>query len=858
MLIPNPFHRGVSWVLRAHAPLLALPVVVAALFNAPARGQGSSPFPAPLSSTDLARWTTALSLEGAARRAAEAAFERALAESQALRDGEMAAFARESVSPNDPQVSMEALEQRSRKAKAIAAQQAAIENRLFSEIAGLVTESQRTVVDAERRAAARRRSAATLQIFDRGGIVPDLMTLMPPALPEGESMETKAVLLDYDQRATELMQRLSSVAMETGPATRRARETQATDRPGAADDNPEAAARARMIASMKAREAAMAPLEAVRIDILALHRTTFERLMSMLPPERARALRRSFMQAHYGSISIKRDTPERLLKQVKALAEADNGVSPENVAAAERIIAAWGEQVDAIERRMMDAVDARRKEGRGSSMIFSAVGAGDDEGNTTFDDGLGELRRERDEATQRTRSEIASLAPALQSLAQKDQPGPQIAFAGPAEGGVAEMSGGAIMIMAMDDGPGEAIALDVTPDMLMRGGPALRTIDPREFDAMMTRLGWNGAARERARAAFDAYRGPADERLKTLMGKSPAPGAMELSGGGAISFMSVGEPMAPETVDAALAQLASDDDAFFSALGNADDAGLSRERAIRARDRLRQRLSLGAGPMLQPWGRFDKVELVAVVSQLPLTGDRRALVDSMTAAHGDRMTALLSQLAAAQAAVRKAETEMIQTIDHGDGRVERSISVRSGDEDLFMRAMRNHAEAVHAVNDEVRRTLAALQDQVPADTARKLRRAAYAQALPQIVTDPRSAEERVEQAIMLDSLSDESRRSLIELLAAHQDAVDALVDRFVDDSERAAREAKGPSTPGPEEMRSMRQSDGLRQRLQFDRNEVNEATMRRLRAKLSAEENRQVPDLAPAAGPRHGNFSFSF
>lgn len=823
--------------------------------------QGPAPFAEPLSSADLQRWVEVLQLEGDAKRSAVAAFERSLAEAQALRDGEMAAFERETTNPGDPATTIEVLEQRSKRAKTLVGRQAAIENALFDEIASLVPDSARPALESQRRIAARRRSLASLDMFQRNGLAPDLVQLVADAKLE-LTPEATATLQDYDQRLTELMHRTAMAALESGPATRRA--VQAAPpapppSPDGGDEQARAAAREAMRARMAARAAAQLPLNTLRGDILELHRSGFDRLVPLLAADDARTLRSRFLASNYMAVTIKRDTPERLASMIRARAAAEPTIPPETIAAAERIIEQWRQQVEPIERRMMDAVDAQRRDRTGMPISF-----GDDGEGMAMHAGesgpLGDLRRERDEATVQARQQIAGLHPALEAVARDDEPGHQIAFAPggalPDGAVVGETRVSAVMVMDNDGGGGmgEAIAIDFSPDMISAPRGGVRPIEPREFDAMMQRMKADEPARATARAAFDAYHRSATARLQAALGDAKADEPMEIGGVGGMAIVSFNEPPKPEVLDAALAGLTAEDDAFFAALGDPSEPTIARERAIRSRERQRQRLSVGGAPMMQPWGRFERTELVAIVAEADVPQDRRAFIDATVAQHGERMSALLGRLVEASEAMRRAEQAFTRVVDHGDGRVERSIEIGPDENNAFMRASRELTSAMESTTAEVRRTLDELSRQLSADAARRIRRAAFAQAMPRIMTDPRSVEPRLDLAIVLETISDSTRIALIELLAAHQDRVDALVDRFVADCEQAAREQGPGGSSGPGEMRALRQTDALQARLRFDRNELNDATMRRLRALLSTEENSKVADLPPAHNRRGASF----
>lgn len=854
---PRPLPRSIRFLRSA-----VLAAVAAALsIAAPASGQSSSRFASPLSSADLARWVQLLELEGTARRTAEAAFERTLAESQAFRDGDISAFERDARVVTDPSTTVEILEQRSRRSKALLAQQAAIENRLFDELAALVPESRQPIVEAQRRAAARRRSAAAIDFMSRGGLTTDLVDLARREESFRPTAEANAVLLAYDIRLTDLLQRASSLALESGLATRKALD--AAGATGPVSDEDPALMRQRMAAMAAARQSAQAPINEIRNEIIALHRTTLESLVPLLSPETARAVRRAFLQANYRPITIKRDSPERLLASVKSRADSDPSITPDMVATATRLTEAWHSGAEAVERKMMDTIDERRRTRGGAP--FMAPPEPDENGDVSvafgdFDDGLGELRAKRDELATSTRNQIAALAPALADLAREDAPGPQVAFA---PGTALDLGGGNAAfsaVVVLDSGGGaEAMTIDLPGGAFTGSRAGLRPIESTEFDAMMDRLGWTPERRDAAQRAFDAYATTAAAHVKEALGDSTVEAPIELSGGGGGAFfMATSQPADGAALDAALAALAVDDAAFFDALGGTDDPALVRERGIRERERLRQRAALGSAMMLRPWGRFEKVDLPMIVAQSGIGAEDRARVQATADASGDRMSANLGALIEANERMRKLESSLEEVIDHGGGRIERSVRIDSGANDEWPRAAAALDQAQRAIVDDVRRSLDQIAESLSPQEARRIRRAAYTQALPQLMHDPRSAESRLEQAVLLESLSDETRRSLIDLLARHQAAVDALVDAYVTDAEKLSRDEGPRAGPGPGDMRSMRQSDQLQRRLRFDRSEVNDATMRRLRAQLGADENARIEDLPPSNAGRMETISFPF
>ncbi len=837
------------------AVVLAVVGWIACLVAAPWRAgaQGPQPFAPPLSSADLDRWLERTAADAPTRTAIAAMFERALAESQALRDGEMAAYEQECALKPSRTLTKDELEQRSRRARALVARQAAVEDALFNSLRDLVPESAHAAVEAERRAAARRRAVATLDPMARSAVSAELLGIAERALTPADlqQREVAAALRDYDLQLTSDLEKLAGLALTSDLAAREAMEKLEAAPPAPEEPNdPEAAARRRMRLGLTARREAMAPVRERIDEIARARRAALDDLSARLPEDRALALRETFVDAAYPMIGAKRFGPKSLVERAAAAAESPAAgaapIPPETIESAKRLLAEWRRADAAIARRMIDVVDERRRSQASGPMVFFD---GDEGVPVLGEPGpMLDLRTERDRLDEQARRQIAALHPAIAAIAEELQPGPQVSF-GPgahleAPAGV-EFSTTSVMMVAVGDADGgaDAVMIDM-PGFAMGGGPALRPIDGREFDRMAARLQLDPAKASSLRQSWEQYRATADAAMRELLA---TPESVTMQGPGDAVFVMAAAAPDPEKLSQAAARLAAEDDAFMAEAAKRVGAGpaIDRERAIRARERQRQQLAVRAGPGPRPWGRFERVDLPAIVSEARLAAEERAAAEPVASAHGERLGALLVELIGATVALRQLEQAAIERIDHGDGNVEERVNL-GGEE--WQKAHGAVRAAQRAVTAEVRAALDQVAGLVAAPSARSIRRAAHAEAMPEVMRDPRSAEGRLEQALALESLSDERRLAIVDLLSTHQASVDRLVDRFIADALERERRLGVPDEPGPMEIRAMRSADALQRRLRFDRSEINDATMRRLRQLLTAEENRTIEDLPERSG----------
>ncbi|MBM4112316.1 MAG: hypothetical protein FJ253_02910 [Phycisphaerae bacterium] len=860
-MTPQRFVRAHRPPARGALALLAA-VVVTLAATSTASAQGPRPFAAPLSSTDLDRWIATTSPDAATRAAIVEAFEKSLMESQALRDSEMAGYESDWVTRPSRSLSDEELDQRSRKARGIASRQAALEERLFETIAALVPESRRDAIAAERRAAARRRAIASLDPFLRSGFTPDLVEISARAWTGDDAMPDRAAaaLRGYDLDLTNACEKVAVLAMASEPAQRAAQQRIDAAEPIPEEGaDPDAAMRQRMRNAMKARAEALAPINELRAKAADSHREALAAVSAALPEPQARALRDAFVRAAYPMVGVKRQGPESVLEQAISRS-TQPGAAPipqEAIDSAKSLLTSWRTQDDEIATRMMDAIDARRRtRGGGPMMVFEGDGP---DGAIAFDDPIRELRADRDGLDERTRQQLAALDPAFAAIVGEPA-APQVlvapgGFVGALPQG--EVRASAMLVVDAGGGGADAISIELPEGLdFHAAGAPLRAIDAKEFDAMLARLSLDAARAASLRSAWEKYRASADPAMKGSLGGE---NGMRFEAPGGAVFMSVGAGPEPVDLAAATTLLEAEDARFFAEAETivGDGDAMEREQGIRARDRLRQRISAIHRFGMRPWGRFERVDLPAIMASTQLAGADRAAAAELVASHGARLSGLLAQMLAASDEVQRIERASVERIEGPGGNVEERINL-GGEE--WAKAIGALASAQQAVTDEVRRTLDLLAQTLPAPAARSVRRTAYASAMPEVMQDRRAVDERVEQALALSSLDDARRLALIDLLSQHQGGVDRLVDRFIEDALEREKRLGGSAAqgPGPSEMRAMRSADSLQQRLRFDRSEMNDATMRRLRKILTEEENRAIADLGDRGSGGMPIISFPF
>lgn len=334
-------------------------------------------------------------------------------------------------------------------------------------------------------------------------------------------------------------------------------------------------------------------------------------------------------------------------------------------------------------------------------------------------------------------------------------------------------------------------------------------------------------------------------------------------------------------MDVFVQQLGALDDALVADLAaacapKAAPAQVTAMKEERARERLRQ-LRYPTSPMLQQQTRDGSkaFDLGAVVRQAKLSGPDRqaadgvlaewspAAVGAMEQARGTLRTVSLELLAAE----RKMFERMERVHEGAGGTVERRVEVESGpgepeDFRLHQELVQKASKAGNAgrtlTRDARDRMDAALSSEGRAQLL-----AAWCRAVaPHAYEDKRNADSRLVQALGLPDLTAEQKGQIEALRGAHAAEHAQLTERIgviaADIAVPAPEAGKGEETEGGPGfgLRIGGNSGGSGKqaqldRLRFDRSELNERTLRRLRAILTGAQNEQVPALGnPGAGAR--------
>jgi hypothetical protein len=159
------------------------------------------------------------------------------------------------------------------------------------------------------------------------------------------------------------------------------------------------------------------------------------------------------------------------------------------------------------------------------------------------------------------------------------------------------------------------------------------------------------------------------------------------------------------------------------------------------------------------------------------------------------------------------------------------------------RAAGEARDAVTALNKSTLPRVLAL---LPADQAQTLRRSYFQKAYPQVFRDERSAEPHLKAALTLPSLNSDQRSAVQEISMEFHSQYEALCDQMVEleanapDLERAIG-GRGGREGG--DWQQIQEQMRNREKIEFERNDLNDKTLSRLRAALNEDQIRQLGGL---------------
>lgn len=233
------------------------------------------------------------------------------------------------------------------------------------------------------------------------------------------------------------------------------------------------------------------------------------------------------------------------------------------------------------------------------------------------------------------------------------------------------------------------------------------------------------------------------------------------------------------------------------------------------------------------------VDLAALVDELKPEPADPAAFNAALLAYEQTVTAAFQKNYETGLRVQLARDRMMAeatSIEGGDRRVQITADVRN----LMEGDGRAAREARQAIADLNKSSLATLSGMLPAGQAQSLRRAYNREAFPGVFRDPRSAEPHLAAALALGDLTEQQRSTIQEVAAEFHGAYDQMCERMLE------LEATAPDMGGPPQNRdwqAFQQRLRDREKLEFDRNELSDKALARLRAALTEPQIQQLGGL---------------
>jgi hypothetical protein len=877
---PSPFLGFVGSLLRPIRRTLAAVVAVAVVALArPAVAQGTSDlFPDPIASRDAEAMLSRVGLEGESRIAALKEFERYVERFLELRKTDIDAYLRGRSSPGAAPTREEVaarVDDRSKLLKRIAA----IENQYFDALSSTVDEAHRPDVERERARAERRRAwAAANPYFGRGSAV-ELADLVDAAvagvregaLPADVIDAVNGLLSNHEMQQTALHRKLLDLAVEEPLRLHDARVASGATRPGG---DPESAGPEAWSAYFKAmadvRRTARAPQAEVRAKLRELARSTMKSIVAVLPEEFGAKFRANFVTAVYPQIAGQRDPIPPLVTEARGLAEKGE-ITKEELATIESLAAAHAQRRNAIDDRMMDHGDTNMPLDDGPQFTF---GPSDAPGSNDAAAKLAAMFEERSALDAATRNAIAGAAAALASKAKPAEESGDFAILNGVPVNLSELeSGASFVIMGTADGDGEGGAMLAISGALDPGDPmgVPSAMKRPEFDAIIARFGLSEDLSAIATMLFDDY----TDKHRELEAGDVAELAAQPPVNGMIAFAdgTSPPPATKETVArqfelrrTILDRVLELDREFFASLEAALGGAIPAKSIERLRN-ARERAALDAGAH----AGFSVLNLTSMLggskaSSVDLAEVVRGASDELALGDGAKdLEPILDAWEEASIAAFRRRWELRLTAQRMRAEFDlRPMEPVPGEEGAFRvagddadfekleKADRSSAEADRFTATINRNALEDLLRALPDDGRRRVLRDRWNRAAwPEAFRDPRDVSPRIEQALAMPELPADAKAALEAIRAEHAEALRRITDEIIATNEKFTETPKDSDEPSFD-IRSLQQQQDVVKRLGFERSELNERTLRRIREALPPELAAKIADLPKARGIQFG------
>jgi hypothetical protein len=159
---------------------------------------------------------------------------------------------------------------------------------------------------------------------------------------------------------------------------------------------------------------------------------------------------------------------------------------------------------------------------------------------------------------------------------------------------------------------------------------------------------------------------------------------------------------------------------------------------------------------------------------------------------------------------------------------------------------RTARDARQAVNSLKRASLAKMKELLSESQAQELQRAYNRKAFAGVYRDSRSAERHLSEALALEDLSPQQRTQVQEIAAEFHANYDAVSEKLV---ELEANRTDFSAAAENRDWRGVGDQMRAREKLQFDRNDVNDKAISKLRAALTEEQIARLGGLEIAEDP---------
>lgn len=868
--------KSLTTRVRTHflALVFGLVMCCVTLTSAPVFAQGTmGAVPDPIASRELEGYADRLELSRQQRQALEPLHDQYKQDFAVLRDGDIEKFLTNTRGMGggmtmlfDRQATIKAFKD----LEDIHSKVKTIDNRLFDQMQGMLTEEQATRMPLVRQARERvryRSGLSRLTAFMNPAAQVDLseimmdITLAPPQteqvvplLTQYETNLTSGARRLFDSTGTLMMEGLDKLQQAgINEQTMRDREQM-----GRAFQNLRP-----IMSEIQLKLAARAA------ELADLNRRSLRSIAALLTEEQARTLRDQFYQRAYPEIR----TGGTVAKAFEIVLKFQD-LSAEQQQTFALMRTDYFTNYDRLMEQAMDLIDENRK----TQSMFDQ----DREARRAHDEKLRDVRERRNQLNETTNTSLkAALTPELVDRLDKRLAG----------GGDETAEDNEIAVVAVTGGAGGPGAISVTATRaLPTDGAALATTDPfipapisrRNLETYATRLNVDAVQRDILNSLHVDYTEKFDaiekEQIAAVRQAERSLWGME---NGQVT------PPTAAAVDSlyakrqqAIASILALDQTFFDdlavTLGEAASADtIQRLRQTRQRDIYSRAGSQGGGMffggpggqggrrtefrggpggpgggMMRAFGGGSNeagIDLASIIDSLTLEPTEPAPFQSTVAEYERSSVAVFQKLFESTMRMQQARDRMMAqttTVDRGGER-----QVRIGDEFRTLTENEGRAlnEARRAATDLNKSTLSTLVSLLPAGQGQQLRRSYNEKAFPGVYRDSASAQPHISAALNLPDLTPQQRSQVQEISMEFSGQYDQLCEQLI------ALEASMPDfTAGPPQggrdggnWQQIQEQIRNREKIEFERTDLNNKTLARLRSTLSEQQVQQLGGLQP-------------